>query len=150
MCVEEVVARLAQRRFVTVFGASGVGKSSLLRAGLIPRMQDDRASAGDQSPLVVLLTPGVHPLDECAMHLAHLCSLAPGQVRDELATEVRGLNRIVRQALVDQPPEAELLVVMDQFEEVFTLCHDSADVRCSSPCYWRRGGARRHYVPPFK
>ncbi|MET9626499.1 hypothetical protein ABZX92_03455 [Lentzea sp. NPDC006480] len=73
--VGELVARVAEHRLVTVIGASGAGKSSLLRAGLIPRAD---------GPAVVI-TPGT-PL-----------------------------------------PHGAGLVVIDQFEEIFTLCHDEAE-----------------------
>ncbi|WP_306215880.1 nSTAND1 domain-containing NTPase [Actinoplanes sp. RD1] len=83
--VEELLAKLAERRLVAVFGASGAGKSSLLRAGLIPRW-----TAGRPDRAVVLLTPGPHP--------------------------PAGLSA--------PPGAAEVLVVVDQFEETFTLCAD--------------------------
>ncbi|WP_410672842.1 hypothetical protein [Amycolatopsis sp. cmx-4-68] len=79
--IGELTAKLAQRRFVGVFGASGSGKSSLLRAGL----------AGRRPALVC--TPGEHPLTQCADALA-------------------GTGR---------------LLVVDQFEEIFTLCADDAE-----------------------
>jgi WD40 repeat protein len=86
---ERIVARLVgmlqRQRFVAVFGASGSGKSSLLRAGLIPALAG-RASAG----AAVLVTPG----------------------RDPLA------------ALAEAPVDAAGVLVVDQFEELFTQCAD--------------------------
>ncbi|MEU5259656.1 hypothetical protein [Amycolatopsis sp. NPDC021455] len=79
--VGELTAKLSERRFVGVFGASGSGKSSLLRAGL----------AGERAARV--RTPGEHPLSQCADALA----------------------------------ETGRLLVVDQFEEVFTLCRDDAE-----------------------
>lgn len=87
---EELFERVAGQRFVTVFGASGSGKSSLLRAGLVARW------AGDGGRYVVL-TPGERPLDN------------------------------YRAALAAQPADADLLVVVDQFEEVFTVCADETE-----------------------
>lgn len=79
--IAELTAKLRERRFVGVFGASGSGKSSLLRAGL----------AGD-GPAVVC-TPGEHPMTRCAKAVA----------------------------------ETGGLLVVDQFEELFTLCRDDAE-----------------------
>jgi WD40 repeat protein len=113
--IADLVARLNRQSFLAVFGASGAGKSSLLRAGLIPRWPDR----------VVLFTPGSHPLEECAVAFASLTGRTPGALRAELLGERRGLHRIVRQAMDGQP--GELLVVVDQFEEAFTLCPDPVE-----------------------
>ncbi|MFJ4830750.1 hypothetical protein ACIP79_12635 [Streptomyces sp. NPDC088747] len=59
--VEELAGRLKRQRFVAVIGASGSGKSSLLRAGLVPGL---RAAA-----TTVVLTPGPRSLEECAVRL---------------------------------------------------------------------------------
>ena len=115
--VEDLLARLDRQPFVAVLGASGSGKSSLLRAGLVARW-----TAGP----VVLLTPGAHPLEELAVHASRLGAAMPGPIRAELLDDPRGLHRVVRQALATSPP-ARLLLVVDQFEEVFTLCRDRAE-----------------------
>ncbi|WP_410600824.1 helix-turn-helix domain-containing protein [Amycolatopsis sp. lyj-90] len=114
---DDVLSRVAGRRFVAVFGPSGSGKSSLLRAGLVPRLA---------SPVVVF-TPGGHPLEECAIQLAAVTGSGPGAVREELGSEPRGLHRLVRQALVSEPPETEIVIVVDQFEELFTVCQDERE-----------------------
>ncbi|GAA3071195.1 helix-turn-helix domain-containing protein [Streptosporangium carneum] len=122
--VEELAARLSKRRLVAVFGTSGAGKSSLLRAGLLPRMRGE----GGDCP-VVLLTPGPHPLEECAIQLARLTGGTPGRLHEELADDPRNLYRIARHALAlaDRPEQGDLLLVVDQFEEVFTLCDDELE-----------------------
>ncbi|WP_329100973.1 hypothetical protein OG792_19790 [Micromonospora sp. NBC_01699] len=110
--VDEVRSRLARQRVVVAFGASGVGKSSLLRAGVMPRLPDP----------VLLFTPGAHPIEECAIQLArHAGSpvAVPG-------TDVRALHRMIASAA---PDDAELVIVVDQFEEVFTLCRDDEQRR---------------------
>ncbi|GLY53200.1 hypothetical protein [Lentzea sp. NBRC 102530] len=89
-------------RFTGVFGPSGVGKSSLLRAGLIARTREP----------VLLLTPGANPVEECALALARLTGLEAADLADDLKDPLR---------LNEHHPH---LVVVDQFEELFTLCHD--------------------------
>ncbi|MFI8531379.1 WD40 repeat domain-containing protein [Streptomyces aquilus] len=93
---EDLLQLVCGHRFAAVFGASGSGKSSLLRAGLIPRLQKEIAGRGRPAVLRVL-TPGDRP----ATTYGHLLTPA-----------------------ADEP---ESWVVVDQFEEVFTLCRDRAE-----------------------
>ncbi|WP_053736743.1 hypothetical protein [Nocardia sp. NRRL S-836] len=99
----KLAALVARRSFVGVFGASGSGKSSLLRAGLLPRL--DHA---------LVLTPGVRPVDECAVRLARLTGGSAVAVRADLA-DPAALGLLVEQH------DRRLVLVVDQFEEVFTL-----------------------------
>ncbi|MER5262718.1 helix-turn-helix domain-containing protein [Actinosynnema sp. NPDC002837] len=114
---DDLATRVANRRFLAVFGASGVGKSSLLRAGLLPRL----SSGGGH---VLLLTPGMHPMDAIATGLASLLGIPSDEVLADLRAGRRGLNEIATRALQDTSPSADLIIVVDQFEEVFTLCSD--------------------------
>ncbi|MGW1751037.1 nSTAND1 domain-containing NTPase [Streptomyces sp. NPDC002092] len=91
--VDEVGHLVCEHRFAVLFGPSGSGKSSLLRAGLVPRLQEEIAARGCPAALRIL-TPGATP----ATTYGHLLSPA------------------------DDEPES--WVVVDQFEEVFTLCRD--------------------------
>lgn len=124
----DLTARVRGQRFLAVFGASGAGKSSLLRAGLLPRVQgaapSAEAAAGTVPWRTVLLTPGPHPLDECAARLGSLGAGSAPALRQELARDPRALHLTVLQLLADGPDGTELLLVVDQFEEVFTLCAD--------------------------
>ncbi|MFK4064493.1 helix-turn-helix domain-containing protein [Streptomyces sp. NPDC029674] len=92
---DALVRTVTEHRVVAVFGPSGSGKSSLLRAGLVPRL---RGLDGARRPAAVrILTPGEHPL---RTHDA-VCVPAPG--------------------------EGDTWLVVDQFEEVFTLCRDTGE-----------------------
>ncbi|WP_189943406.1 nSTAND1 domain-containing NTPase [Streptomyces aurantiogriseus] len=91
--VEQLWELVWGHRFTVIFGASGSGKSSLLRAGLLPRLREAIAQGEGQGTLR-LFTPGDRP---AAMY-GRLLSPAEG--------------------------EPESWVVVDQFEEVFTLCRD--------------------------
>ncbi|MEU8638795.1 hypothetical protein AB0C38_41965 [Amycolatopsis sp. NPDC048633] len=113
--VEKLVGRLSRQRFLAVLGASGSGKSSLLRAGLLPSVKDP----------VILLTPGARPLQECAVKFAAALGLAPGALLDDFAAHPRNLGLAARQlADID---DTDVVVVVDQFEEVFTLCQDDQE-----------------------
>ncbi|MDH6696811.1 helix-turn-helix domain-containing protein [Streptomyces griseoviridis] len=78
--VEEVARRLREHRFVAVVGASGAGKSSLLRVGLMPRWQ----ASFPRTP-VVFLTPGAYPREECATRFAGLLGSTPEALVRDLA-----------------------------------------------------------------
>ncbi|MDV9176917.1 XRE family transcriptional regulator, partial [Streptomyces sp. W16] len=127
--VEELAERLERQRFVVVVGASGSGKSSLLRAGLVPRLRAAEATA-------VVLTPGARPLEECAVRLGAMAGIASGGLYGELKADPENLSRVLRQVAarredVDGPAhgdgERDVVLVVDQFEESFTLCRDDAE-----------------------
>ncbi|MFF0015945.1 helix-turn-helix domain-containing protein [Streptomyces sp. NPDC005374] len=90
--VGELLGLVRAHRFAAVFGASGSGKSSLLRAGLIPAL--GQSEGGDRPAVIRVLTPGERP--------AHTHE----------------------SALTARDGELDTWVIVDQFEEVFTLCHD--------------------------
>ncbi|WP_194238407.1 nSTAND1 domain-containing NTPase [Streptomyces spongiae] len=116
---DKLVEHLKEKRFLVLFGASGSGKSSVLRAGVLPAFPGKPA---------LVLTPGPHPLEECAIQLAARAHITPGSLRAELASEPRTLHRVVRQILARSPnPPDELIVIVDQFEEVFTLCRSARE-----------------------
>lgn len=119
--IADLMSRLTQRRFLAVFGPSGCGKSSLLRAGLAARLTTDRKP--DDAPVVVF-TPGCHPVEECAIHLARLLGESPGTLRDEFMADPRNLHLRIRQTAANSRADSDVVLVVDQFEELFTLCAD--------------------------
>ena len=124
--IADLTKRVSEQRFVVVIGPSGSGKSSVLRAGLVHRVRSE-GFAGTARARVVTFSPGTHPLDECAAHVAALIGLPPGAVHAELRTDPRSLHLMALQAMVGQPPGTDLLLVVDQFEEVFTVCEDAEE-----------------------
>ena len=124
--VDELEHRVTEQRFVAVFGASGAGKSSLLRAGLIARLVGSRTSNRWVSQ-VVLLTPGAHPIEECAIRLAALAGESAVSLNAEFAADPANLHLRVRQILAERGEDTDLVLVVDQFEEVFTLCRDNEE-----------------------
>ncbi|MBW4722054.1 nSTAND1 domain-containing NTPase [Saccharothrix obliqua] len=107
--VDELHAKVGARPFVAVFGPSGTGKSSLLRAGLVPRV----TAAGG---VPVVFTPGVDPMGECVARLARVLGTRPDDVRAALAA-----GRVAPAG-----SDEDVVLVVDQFEELFTLCPDPA------------------------
>lgn len=122
--VEQVLARLAEARFVAVVGASGSGKSSFVRAGLLAGIAAARAT-GDTSAQLVLLTPGEHPVQQ----LASAVSAATGGDADALGNDLRADPAALARATAGAR-DAAVVIAVDQFEELFTLCGDEAERRC--------------------
>ncbi|EWM18512.1 serine/threonine protein kinase [Kutzneria sp. 744] len=119
----ELREQVAARRFVGVFGASGSGKSSLLHAGLAAVARDEGV-AGDGPQPILLLSPGPHPLEECAVRMAKLTGESAVVLKAEFVDDPAHLHLRIRQAFAGP---VDLLLVVDQFEEVFTLCTDPVE-----------------------
>ena len=121
------VEHLQQHPFLAIVGASGSGKSSLVRAGLVPALV--RAAPPTTPPAVVfLLTPTAHPLEALANCLARDTSAPSAALIDDLEHDPTTLRDFLRHT-VASPAEAHSLFVVDQFEELFTLCRGEAERR---------------------
>ncbi|QIS07976.1 hypothetical protein [Nocardia arthritidis] len=121
---DDTVTRIRQQRFLAVFGASGSGKSSLLRAGVLPRISSGDAEGGVPPWPTLLFTPGPHPLEACSAHLAAFGRMSAATLHRELTEDPRALHVSVLQALAARTDGADLLIIVDQFEELFTLCEN--------------------------
>ncbi|GIM93613.1 hypothetical protein Ato02nite_054060 [Paractinoplanes toevensis] len=106
---DTLVKLVDDRPFVGVFGSSGAGKSSLLRAGLVARSR--------RIPIVI--TPGADPISELAVAVANVADEPVDRVRGDLAAGPEALRGWLAKATGD------VLLVVDQFEEAFTLCHEA-------------------------
>jgi WD40 repeat protein/serine/threonine protein kinase len=115
--------RTSLHNFLAIVGPSGSGKSSLVKAGLIPALRQN-AIPGSKDWFIVEMTPGPHPLEELETALLQIAINPPPTLLDQLQTDERGLLRAVERILPDD--ETELLLVIDQFEELFTLVEDEA------------------------
>ena len=104
-----MVGRLVGASLLGVVGPSGSGKSSAVRAGLLPALASG-VLPGSESWKRVLLRPGEHPLTS----LRH-------------ALGVDGTQDPISTALARLGPEAKLLLAVDQFEETFVACRDELE-----------------------
>jgi DNA-binding SARP family transcriptional activator/serine/threonine protein kinase/WD40 repeat protein len=119
--VEELVEALSQTRFLAVVGPSGVGKSSVIRAGLVPAVRSG-AIQGSDSWLITDMLPGSHPHLELERAIERIAVDLPADVRDSLAGgDPNALARLQRVL----PGDTETLIIIDQFEELFTMAHAS-------------------------
>jgi len=113
-------------RFLAIFGPSGSGKSSLARAGLLAAVKRGEIAGSDSWPTTVF-RPGEKPLETLAVQLAALGGFpSVFELLRDLAADKRALHLNARVALSQAPADRRLLVLVDQFEEVFTLCSDEA------------------------
>ncbi len=121
-----VVAGLLHRlgageRLITLVGASGAGKSSIVRAGLVPAIRKQSLPESDRW-LIASMVPGSHPFAELESALLRSALDAPSSLGDQLADPETGVLRAVLRVLPDE--ESRMLLVIDQLEELFTLTTD--------------------------
>jgi len=134
--VNEMVDRLAARRFLAVTGASGSGKSSLVLTGLLDALDRGLLAAAGPNWKVADFRPGDRPL-------AALTESLLAAIGDNFTTDERAIvdARLARGPLglvdwldeIDFPPDANVLLLADQFEELFRF----------------RGGASRDEADAF-
>jgi DNA-binding SARP family transcriptional activator len=118
-----IVERLIDTGFLAVVGASGSGKSSIVRAGVVPSIRAARQAGNSPGAeklkwQVGILTPTAHPLQAVSDLL--------GQSKDfpaELALDANRLDKTLRERSANRGGGRYLLVI-DQFEEIFTLCEN--------------------------
>jgi WD40 repeat protein/serine/threonine protein kinase len=109
-------------RFLAVVGPSGSGKSSVIKAGLLPRLRQN-ALPGSGIWFIVEMLPGTHPLEELEAALLRVAVNPPPSLLPQLKEDDRGLIRAVKRIL---PAGTDFLLVIDQFEEVFTQTEDES------------------------
>ena len=121
--VSRLVARLAESRFIGVVGPSGNGKSSLVRAGLLPRLEETHA-LGETKDWQGgrVFRPGSHPIEALALALCQDTGQLPAAQTNDFYQGPRSLHLTIRLLLQHTPPQTRYLLIVDQFEELFTLC----------------------------
>jgi hypothetical protein len=128
--VEELLAAVGDQSLVAVVGRFGSGKSSVVRAGLVPAL---RQPDGDRMWEIVTLLPGGEPLHALAGAL--LALLEPQMSETDRLVEINKqaghlaagdlhLHQIINRVLEKQPGTDRLLLVVDQWEELYTQARD--------------------------
>ncbi|MGE3978683.1 MAG: SUMF1/EgtB/PvdO family nonheme iron enzyme [Nitrospira sp.] len=133
--ITQLVGAIQQHHLVAVVGASGSGKSSVVRAGLVPELRKSR----DRVWEVVTMVPTDRPVHALAAML--MLFLEPDMTETDRLIEINKLaeallsrtlklREVVDRVLAKQPGTDRLLLIADQWEELFTLCQDEATRRC--------------------
>ena len=120
--IRDVAARLENRRLLAVTGVSGSGKSSLVRAGVIPMLKAGLIPRFGLDLRVVAFRPGGGPLAELRQRLS--AALRAEIELDSLTRTTYGLVDTVKQFAAG----ASLLILVDQFEEIFQYRKDRLSV----------------------
>lgn len=153
--VDQLTTSIHQRELVAVVGSSGSGKSSVVFAGLLPRLRQE----GDWI-IAPVVRPGLQPFDELAQSLVPLLESQKSEV-DRLL-EARKLSEALQQQKIQlwdilqriaekNPDKASFLLVVDQFEELYAdeiedpMRRQFINVLLSAFDYM--GGKKRNPVP---
>ncbi len=127
--IQQLLTRLGDAgelsRFLTIVGPSGSGKSSVVKAGLIPALRRG-ALPGSENWFIIEMMPGAHPLEELEAALLRVAVNPPSSLMEQFQKDSRGLIRAVRRSLPNDP-NIDLVLVIDQFEEMFTLVQDETE-----------------------
>lgn len=113
-------------RFISILGPSGSGKTSLARAGLIAGLEKSPIE-GSSDWLTAICRPGANPLESLAIAMIDAVGIASDlpsirKLMDDLYNDERTLHLMTRVALRKAVAGSRLVLLVDQFEEVFTLC----------------------------
>jgi WD40 repeat protein len=122
--LRDLLAKLAESRFVTVIGSSGTGKSSLVHAGLVPALRQGFITAAGSDWQIIKLKPGGSPVRNLAAAFAR-----PG-IEVTLRRGPLGLIEAARQCRFGN--KKNLLVFVDQFEELFRYQRDAPDRKAAA------------------
>jgi energy-coupling factor transporter ATP-binding protein EcfA2 len=125
---DDLLQRLSRQRFLAVVGTSGSGKSSLVRAGLLPALHGGFMLRAGSNWRVAILRPGSNPIGRLTQALCREDVLGVKDIEEAIQLSITeaslrrstlGLIDVVRQARMI--PQENLLVVVDQFEELFRV-----------------------------
>ena len=125
---DALISCLQRSRFLAVVGTSGSGKSSLVRAGLLPALRGGMMAGAGSGWRIAIMRPGSDPIGNLALALAQeevLLEAGGGLPQAEVEAIIEaslrrgslGLVEVARQARLAEPEK--LLIVVDQFEELF-------------------------------
>ena len=123
--IQTILGRMQEQvdhnRFLAIVGPSGSGKSSVIKAGVIPAIRKG-AIEGSDDWFIVEMIPGIDPFEELEAALLRIAVNPPESLLSQLQEDERGLVRAIKRVLPDDDTECVLFI--DQFEEIYTLVED--------------------------
>jgi|GEM_PF-1405759 len=124
--VQSLMGALQTTNFLAIVGPSGSGKSSVVMAGLLPRLKEDKHA---KTWLYTKMVPGARPLENLTISLASLFrEKSQRAIRDDLdAISKRGLFTMARELI--RVTGQKIALYIDQFEELFTQTTDETERR---------------------
>lgn len=123
--VGELVEKLTESRFLAIVGSSGCGKSSLIKAGLIPQLQLRNGGENPSKWKLALFRPADDPIGNLAAAVAG-DRFFPDSIAESMRSGSENLVTIFRKK--DQP-DVHYLIVVDQFEELFRFKKSKSSFR---------------------
>ena len=124
---QELLTRLKKNYFLSVIGSSGTGKSSLVRAGLIPQLFGGYLEGTGNRWNIAICRPGKNPIENLAIALSSIKSREKDHIYDNyklISPKLNGslygildINELLNSASKNEKPS--LLIIVDQFEELF-------------------------------
>jgi uncharacterized protein YjbI with pentapeptide repeats len=127
--INQLIDRVRQDNFLAILGASGSGKSSVLRAGLIYELMQGQRLSGSRHWSLKIIVPTAHPLQSLAkLFVDANLSVVDEAIETDKAIEFlqkggESFNRLIA-GYLDKNSQSKFLLIIDQFEETFTLCED--------------------------
>ncbi len=123
--IQELLDQVLVSRLVTAVGPSGSGKSSVVLAGLLPRLEDGALSGSEDWHYYPTMVPGAAPLTSLARLLEPDDADTAVWVTENYETFLNSSEHLAK--LVDEDTSGPAVLTIDQFEETFTLCHDDQE-----------------------
>jgi WD40 repeat protein/energy-coupling factor transporter ATP-binding protein EcfA2 len=120
---EQLLKKIETSNFLAVLGASGSGKSSLVKAGLLYEWKQRQRPDSD-SWKILIFRPGKNPLQSLASAFVDAKFLNTGQAKKQAIDWSDSTAKVDLEQLVRDTNSPQVVLVVDQFEEVFTQCLD--------------------------
>lgn len=127
--INQLIEKVRVSNFLAVLGASGSGKSSVVRAGLLHQLEKGQRLSGSNDWPIHDFRPGEHPLYNLASAIVD--PTKSGECAFEVAKTVKilqenGADELYK-LITEKATYERMILVVDQFEEVFTLCQDDEE-----------------------
>ncbi len=132
---DRLLEKVRTSNFLAVLGASGSGKSSVVRAGLLYQIKLGRRLSGSEDWQIKIFRPGEHPLHSLALTFVD-SRLSDIDRASQLAKaeELLAKGGVGLGQLINATDTERVVLVADQFEEAFTLCQNISDRRRFFEC----------------